>query len=246
MAKKKIHLFEPFETVRSSEKVADAISRNIVNGKIRPGENLPPERSLAEQFRVTRNTVREALRSLEHSRLISVRQGSGITVQDYLTNAGLEFASVLLGSSVSHKPGMMRDIAEARSVIGRAMVHHAIDNMQENEIPVVSEAIGRFTAEAKKVPPDVRKLQELDFEVQNRLIHAGSNRAMILLHNSMRRIYYGVARLFRPMMENPEAVAGYYQRALDALGKGDREKAKQIFSAYFDMGRNALSRKKTK
>ncbi|MGI6550432.1 MAG: FadR/GntR family transcriptional regulator [Syntrophomonadales bacterium] len=80
----------PVDSSRISEKVAEALTRAILDRKLNPGENLPPERKLAQMFNVTRNTVREALRQVEASGLISIRQGSGITVNDYQHEARVD------------------------------------------------------------------------------------------------------------------------------------------------------------
>ena len=232
-------LFEPLKTSRTSERVAEAIRRIIVRGKLLPGENLPPERTLARRFQVTRNTVREALRKLEQLRLVTIRQGSGITVQDYLTTAGLEFVVDMLGFS-DDGADVMRELAEARAVLGRAMVHHAIDAMDLSDLTPLQEAVEAFTAEASRARPDVRRLQELDFEVHSRLVRAGGNRAIVLLHNSLRHIYRHVAHVFEPLVAEPGKLLVCYEQALRALGKGDRRRAKAVFTRYFDLGQQAL------
>ena len=235
-------LFEPLKTSRTSERVAEAIRRIIVRGKLAPGENLPPERALARRFQVTRNTVREALRKLEQLRLVTIRQGSGITVQDYLTSAGLEFVVDMLGHS-DDGADIMRELAEARAILGRAMVHHAIDAMDLSALGPLEEAVEDFAAEAARKDTDVRRLQELDFEVHSRLVRAGGNRAILLLHNSLRHVYRHVAHLFEPLVADPAGLLSCYRQALRALGKGDRPRAKAVFTRYFDLGRAALSTK---
>ena len=232
-------LFKPLQTSRTSERVAEAIRRIIVRGKLRPGENLPPERTLATRFQVTRNTVREALRKLEQLRLVTIRQGSGITVQDYLTTAGLEFVVDMLGFS-DDGADVMLELAEARAVIGRAMVHHAIDAMDLSDLGAMEEAVEAFTAEASRPSPDVPRLQELDFEIHSRLVRAGGNRAIVLLHNSLRHIYRHVAHVFEPLVAEPGKLLSCYEQVMRALAKGDRPRAKAVFTRYFDLGLEAL------
>ena len=228
-------LFEPLQTARTSERVAEAIRRIIVRGKLRPGENLPPERTLARSFQVTRNTVREALRKLEQLRLVSIRQGSGITVQDYLTTAGLEFVVDMLGHS-EDGADLMQELAEAREVIGRAMVFHAMDHLEPHALVSVGQAVQDFVAESRSDEPDVGRLQDLDFEIHSRLVRAGGNRAIILLHNSLRHVYRHVAHLFEPLVAEPRRLADRYERILEALRVGDREAARDEFSRYFALG----------
>ena len=57
------------------ERIAAQLRRRIVRGAVKPGEKLPPETRLMEQFGVSRPTIREAFRILETERLIAVRPG---------------------------------------------------------------------------------------------------------------------------------------------------------------------------
>jgi len=65
---------------RLYQQIADRIAESIEQGKFRVGTRLPAERDLADQFEVSRPTVREALIALEIVGLIEVRTGSGAYV----------------------------------------------------------------------------------------------------------------------------------------------------------------------
>src|SRR5207249_7052714 len=68
-----------FRTIRSArafEEIAEQIRAELSAGRLQVGSKLPPERALAEQFGVSRNTLREALRSLEHAGLIRLQKGA--------------------------------------------------------------------------------------------------------------------------------------------------------------------------
>src|SRR5690606_39539088 len=64
------------------QRVANAIVARIRSGKYPRGERLPPERELAEEFGVSRPTVREAMIALEIRGIVEARRGSGIYVVD--------------------------------------------------------------------------------------------------------------------------------------------------------------------
>jgi GntR family transcriptional regulator, transcriptional repressor for pyruvate dehydrogenase complex len=68
--------FRPIKTPRAFEEIADQIRKELSNRRLRPGDRLPAERALAEQFGVSRNTLREALRSLENSGLLRLQKGA--------------------------------------------------------------------------------------------------------------------------------------------------------------------------
>lgn len=69
-----------FAMVKNQERMLDAIVRQIEDkillGQLKPDFVLPPEKELTKQFGVSRNTVREALRVLEASGVIKVKQGA--------------------------------------------------------------------------------------------------------------------------------------------------------------------------
>jgi len=69
----------PFQAIRSArafEEIAVQIRAELAAGRLKVGSRLPSERALAEQFGVSRNTLREALRSLEHAGLIRLQKGA--------------------------------------------------------------------------------------------------------------------------------------------------------------------------
>jgi len=232
--------FQPLQAQRTSDRVVDAIGKTIVDGTFGPGEALPPERTLAQRFGVNRSTVREALRALEQARLVTVRQGSRVRVLDYLANAGLEFLTVLLGTSTATQRALVHDLSEARAVIGEAICFYAVENLERGAIPAVSEAIEAFATEAGRHEPDLRKLQELDFEVQNRLIRGGGNQALILLHNSLRHVYLRIGHLFAPLMRDSRTLAGHYRMLAAALDAGELDAAKGALIEVFEAGRQAM------
>ena len=76
--------------VTASRTVARSLLRNVLDGGLQPGEKLPTERELAEQFKVSRHVVREALKRLEALGLLRIQQGSGIYAADIGLSGGLE------------------------------------------------------------------------------------------------------------------------------------------------------------
>jgi GntR family transcriptional repressor for pyruvate dehydrogenase complex len=68
--------FRPIRTPRAFEEIADQIRVELSSRRLRPGDRLPAERLLAEQFGVSRNTLREALRSLENAGLLRLQKGA--------------------------------------------------------------------------------------------------------------------------------------------------------------------------
>jgi GntR family transcriptional repressor for pyruvate dehydrogenase complex len=75
-------MIEPVRRLKVADAVAAQLSRLIDGDEYRPGERLPPERELSEQFGVGRSSMREALRSLEADGLVRIEHGIGVFVAD--------------------------------------------------------------------------------------------------------------------------------------------------------------------
>jgi GntR family transcriptional regulator, transcriptional repressor for pyruvate dehydrogenase complex len=69
-------LFRPIRPARAFDEIAAQIRAELAEGRLQVGSRLPSERALSEQFGVSRNTLREALRSLEHAGLIRLQKGA--------------------------------------------------------------------------------------------------------------------------------------------------------------------------
>jgi len=67
--------FKRVRTRRAFEEVCDQVRQQLLRGDLKPGDRLPGERELAEQFSISRIAVREALRSLESAGVVEVRTG---------------------------------------------------------------------------------------------------------------------------------------------------------------------------
>ncbi len=70
-------MFATVKTNRVYQEVVDQVQGAILNGELNPGEKLPPERELKQQFGVSRGALREALRVLEQKGLIDIQLGAG-------------------------------------------------------------------------------------------------------------------------------------------------------------------------
>jgi GntR family transcriptional regulator, transcriptional repressor for pyruvate dehydrogenase complex len=138
-------IFAPIETSRASSAIADQIRTAIVTGRLREGERLAPERELAEQFGVSRVTVRDALRALEAMGLIKVRVGA----------RGGAFVTVPTGSIVAQTMSDMMlmtaitpdDIAEARLIVELGTVTLACARATDEDLARLRDLCERGRAE---------------------------------------------------------------------------------------------------
>lgn len=67
--------FQPIHVRRTFEEICERIREQLALGVLKPGDKLPRERDLAEQLGVSRNVLKEALRSLEMAGLLRLQKG---------------------------------------------------------------------------------------------------------------------------------------------------------------------------
>src|SRR5215472_16683833 len=131
--RRRLGLFSQVTPVRAYESVAKQIETAIGRGEIRPGDRLPPERDLVEQFGVSRATIREALRVLENAGLIRSRPGGpigGAEVLPFSNDRLVRSLSTLV--RVEHLS--LRELVEFRMLIastacGMAALFHTDDGL---------------------------------------------------------------------------------------------------------------------
>lgn len=80
-------MFETVESKKISEIIIEQIQKMIMNGTLKIGDKLPPERELTEQFKVGRPVLREALKALELIGIIECRHGQGNFIVNNIENS---------------------------------------------------------------------------------------------------------------------------------------------------------------
>ncbi|VTU36522.1 Putative L-lactate dehydrogenase operon regulatory protein [Variovorax sp. PBS-H4] len=129
----------PVAPQRIFQEVAAQLRRIISEGKLKPGDKLPPERELAALYGVSRNTMREALRALELSGLIELRLGAtgGAFVLEGSSNAvvnGMRDLYFLGAITPEH-------LTDARISISAAVIRMAVERITDDEIDGLEENV---------------------------------------------------------------------------------------------------------
>jgi GntR family transcriptional repressor for pyruvate dehydrogenase complex len=109
--------FDPIDRSKLYAEIVNRILARIREGTLRPGDRLAPERVLAEQLGVSRSSVREALRVLEHAHIVRSRTGAGT----YVTEAAVSReASIRLRAAMEREEVPFDILAVRRPLEGMA------------------------------------------------------------------------------------------------------------------------------
>lgn len=96
--------------ITAYKQLAEVLRRDILGQVLQPGERLPSERQLCEQFSASRITVRQALQLLSDERLIHRRQGSGTYVSPTPSRRIPILNTDFSGSVAEHAPDLVRQV----------------------------------------------------------------------------------------------------------------------------------------
>ncbi|MDN4613910.1 FadR/GntR family transcriptional regulator [Leifsonia sp. F6_8S_P_1B] len=97
-----------------TDEAISAIKAMILSGELAPGQRLPPEKELSERLGLSRNSLREAVKSLEVIRVLDVRRGDGTYVTSLEPRLLLEALSFVVDL---HRDATVLEILEVRRVL---------------------------------------------------------------------------------------------------------------------------------
>jgi len=118
------------EKRRAYEDIVQQVLTLIENGKLKRGDQLPSERELTEAFKVSRTTVREAIRTLESMKLLQCRQGNGT----YVLASSEEALIQPLAAALFNANDNIRDIFYIRKIIEPHVASLAAENATPQEV----------------------------------------------------------------------------------------------------------------
>ena len=125
------------EQSKAYENVIDYIKEEIVYGRLQPGQKLPPERNLAETLSVGRNSVREALRTLDIIGIIESTQGAGNFVSCNFKKSIVESMSMMFMMQKTD----YTQISELRQALESQAIILAVDRISPEQISQLEEIL---------------------------------------------------------------------------------------------------------
>jgi GntR family transcriptional repressor for pyruvate dehydrogenase complex len=120
-----------------SDDIMEQLESMILDGRLLAGQKLLSERTLAEQFAVSRPSVREAIQKLENKNLVERKQGGGTFVKPRLNELITDPLLLLL----SEKPEMQFDLLEFRHALEGMAAYYAALRGQPKDYQALESAL---------------------------------------------------------------------------------------------------------
>jgi GntR family transcriptional regulator, transcriptional repressor for pyruvate dehydrogenase complex len=207
-----------------------------VLGRLKPiltaGSRLPSERELSRKLRVSRPSLREALRTLELMGVVDTRHGSGTQVADSGTDvlkAPLEFLFMLDRPSIE-------DLVETRALLEIHLAGRAAERRDAKDLAALETALkdmkSKLSRPIEVTDPDVRFHQAIAAASHNRLLER--------LMNCLRDAIAEVMVAAWPGVPDMDTSFGMHVKVFTAIKRGNAEGARRAMSRMMDEFRREL------
>jgi GntR family transcriptional repressor for pyruvate dehydrogenase complex len=230
-------VYSAIQSSRLYEQIIEQIQGRIMEGKVRPGDKLPSERELAEQFGVSRTAVREAVKAMREKGLLEVQPGRGTFVTDLTggtTEVMRDSLSLIVKISLGNDLGKL---VQVRTLLEPGIAALAAEMATPLDLETMQQAVNvmdtAMTRTDAYVEADLAFHLALARATQNPLIPVLIDPIVDLLREQRKRIFL--------VEGGPERGQYHHKQILAAIRRGDATAASQAMCAHLEQVRQDSS-----
>jgi GntR family transcriptional repressor for pyruvate dehydrogenase complex len=212
--------------VSLSDKVAARITESILSGEVRPGQRLPSERELMEQFGVSRSVVREAVRSVAAKGLVKQRARAGHVVSELGPDSVTESMTMYLRG---RGPYGLEKLIEVRATIETQTAELAAERASSAEIDEIRAADAQL-ARAR----GARQAALADIAFHRAIAHASGNEFFVIMLDSIRGVQLQAQSPGLADRATFEAVRNEHAGILERIAGRDGASARALMQAHLE------------
>lgn len=219
--REKQRTFALFREVRQNRISLDIISQireAILNGTLKPGDRLPPEKVLVSNFGVSKHTLREALRALEVMGFLEVRKGAcggPVVLEVDMKTTRESIENFLYFQHIS-----VRDLSEVRKFIEPHLARLAAERMSLEELDELAAIHHNCMAATAK--GDLTDAHDMAFH--NAIARASKNPVFIMIQDFVNSMLADTKHHLKPSLDFLREVHEAHDRILQALRDRDLER----------------------
>jgi GntR family transcriptional repressor for pyruvate dehydrogenase complex len=217
-------MYQMVRTARLYEQIVGQIEESISEGRLKPGDQLPAERELAQQFGVSRTAVREAVKTLCEKGLVEAYSGRGTFV-----TSGKQSAKHSLPWLVNNgDPPNARHVTELREILEPEFTALAAARIEEQQLAMMRDAID--VMDRSMQDPDAYIEADLDFHLA--LAEAAGNPLILSLLDSIVAVLREERLGVFAVPGGPTRGQIHHKLILKAIQRRDPAKARRAMIAH--------------
>jgi GntR family transcriptional repressor for pyruvate dehydrogenase complex len=215
-----------------SQAVSAAVLERIREGEFRPGDRLPTEKVLMEEYAVGRNSVREAVQALVTLGFVEVRPGRGATV------IGIESENAIDAETVSAllKEEAVGDLYAFRRLLEVEIASRAAEMATEDDIERIAACLHAFQSALK----EGREVSNSDDEFHAALAAASHNPIYAIMLDAVSGLIAAARRLTTKIPWAAERASVEHELLLGAVRARDPIEAAAVMRTHMDSAIKAI------
>lgn len=219
-----------------NQRIRSEILRVLTTRELAPGDRLPSERELAATLRVSRPSVREAVRSLQAEGRLVVKHGQGVFVAEPAMQRTLRESMARLDHSLS-------ELFAMREVLEVPAARWAAQKQDAEGLQAVHAAFGDLDEALREKPRDYEKLQQLDAAFHLRIVRAAGNRLLEQSQGVLNELLVTGMQTTLAIEGRAEQSREEHLKILTALLEGDSTAAARAAQTHVRNTRRAANRR---
>jgi len=225
-------MFKPLVTQHVSlyNRIVDEFKSALAEGKLRPGERLPPEREMCLQLGVSRTSLREAMKILAGKGIVSIRHGQGVFVADVNPNQLVEDLARLLLQNQAPIP----DLFEIRRLLETAAAGWAAERASPDQLAALTQVVSEARAGSESGNFTPTNYERYDHRFHSLLAEATGNAVLVRVMDNLMDLLRQGRQASLTIEGRPQQSITDHERILESVLKRDAGAAREMMFQHLD------------
>jgi GntR family transcriptional repressor for pyruvate dehydrogenase complex len=216
-------MFKSVKSNKVSEHITEQIRKAIFAGSLKPGDKLPPERELMKNFKVSKATLREAMRSLEVLGFLEIRKG--VSGGAFVTEVDMKTARDSFTNFLLFKNLSLSNLSEVRLILEPYIAEKAALAITEEDLKGLEKLNKECEYILKKNIPIESRKNEIEY---HRTIGSVSgNPILMFILDFVENLLIDTKEILQPGNEFSQKVLNAHKRIYKALRERNPKKTRE-------------------
>src|SRR5580658_317208 len=225
-----------YRTVRTSrlfEQIVQQVEDSILKGQLKPGDQLPAERDLAQSFGVSRTAVREAVKTLREKGLVEAYSGRGTFITDGTSQAARQSFDLMVKVGQQGQQEGLPHLVELRLALEPGIAAMAAERVTDEDLTAMREAVAVMDGAQENAEAYIEA--DLDFHLA--LAEAAANPLILSMIDSIVGLLREERMRIFKVEGGPQRSQVHHKRILEAVQRRDPEMARSAMRAHLEQVR---------
>ena len=216
-------MFETARKNKTTDIIINKIRTAILEGKLKPGDRLPPEKELGDQFGVSKQTMRESLRALEHMGLIVMKKGSNGGA--FIVEVEEHVATQNLANYLYFKNLTIGNLSELRRILEPHAAKCAAERMTESDHQLLKKINDETRNHLEK--EDWEQVTQTEIQFHCLIARQTGNPILVLIMDFVENLLDDYKKILKPDSVFMNSVLSYHETIYEAITNHDGKTASQ-------------------